>query len=221
MNYPYGLLPDNWYWLAGFIYLIVLAVVLKTSPWQRFKRPESIHIFMGSCVALLLLWHITTTTFPGLNYHYMGATLLVLMFGWQLAFLAFSLVFLGMTLDGNSDWQSMPLNILLGGGVPIMVSQIIFTLVDRYLPNHFMIYVFLNAFFGAALALLCMILCASLVLILGEVYSYEYLQKEYFPFIPLMLFPEAFITGMLVSIIVAMIPGWMSTFDDERYLKGK
>lgn len=221
MNYPYGLLPDSWYWLAGFLYLIALFSALLTSPWQRFKRPESIHIFMGSCVALLVLWHITTTTFPGLNYHYLGATLLVLMFGWQLAFVAFSLVFLGMTFGGNSDWQSLPLNILLGGGVPIMISQVIFRLVDRYLPNHFMIYVFLNAFFGAAIALLCMILTASLILVLGDVYTYEYLQKEYFPFIPLMLFPEAFITGMLVSIIVAMTPGWMCTFDDERYLKGK
>ena len=221
MNYPYGLLPDSWHWIAVVLYGLVLVPTLLTAPWKRFQRPETVHVFLGSCVGLLLMWHITTTQFPGLNYHYIGATLLTLMFGWQLALLAFSLVFLGMMLNGTSDWQSLPMNILVMGLVPILVSQVIYRLVDGKLPNHFFIYVFLNAFFGAGIALVAMIGVASGLLILGEVYSFDQLAQDYYPFIPLMVFPEGFITGMLISIMVAMAPTWVSTFDDLRYLSGK
>lgn len=221
MNYPYGLLPDSWHWIATVIYGLVLLPTLLTAPWKRFQRPEILHVFLGSCVGLLLMWHITTTPFPGLNYHYIGATLLTLMFGWQLALLAFSLVFIGMMINGSSDWQSLPLNILVMGLVPILVSHVIYRLVDGKLPNHFFIYVFLNAFFGAGIALVAMIGVASGILILGEVYSFTQLTHDYYPFIPLMVFPEGFITGMLISIMVAMTPNWVSTFDDLRYLNGK
>ena len=221
MNYPYGLLPDSWHWIAVVLYGLVLVPTLLTAPWKRFQRSETVHVFLGSCVGLLLMWHITTTQFPGLNYHYIGATLLTLMFGWQLALLAFSVVFLGMMLNGTSDWQSLPINILVMGLVPILVSQVIYRLVDGKLPNHFFIYVFLNAFFGAGIALVAMIGVASGLLILGEVYSFDQLAQDYYPFIPLMVFPEGFITGMLISIMVAMAPTWVSTFDDLRYLSGK
>ena len=221
MNYPYGLLPDSWHWIAAVLYGLMLVPTLLTAPWKRFQRPETVHVFLGSCVGLLLMWHITTTQFPGLNYHYIGATLLTLMFGWQLALLAFSVVFLGMMLNGTSDWQSLPINILVMGLVPILVSQVIYRLVDGKLPNHFFIYVFLNAFFGAGIALVAMIGVASGLLILGEVYSFDQLAQDYYPFIPLMVFPEGFITGMLISIMVAMAPTWVSTFDDLRYLSGK
>jgi len=221
MNYPYGLLPDSWHWFAAVLYGLALIPALFSAPWQRFKRPEIVHVFLGSCVGLLLMWHITTTQFPGLNYHYIGATLLTLMFGWQLALVAFTLVFIGMMFNGSSDWQTLPMNILVMGLVPILVSQTIYRLVDSKLPNHFFIYVFLNAFFGAGFALVAMIGVASGILILGEVYSFEQLAYEYYPFIPLMVFPEGFITGMLISIMVAMTPNWVCTFDDLRYLSGK
>ena len=221
MNYPYGLLPESWHWIAAIGYGLVLIPAIITAPWQRFKSPEMLHVFMGSCVALLFMWHITTTQFPGLNYHYIGATLLTLMFGWQLALLAFSVIFLGMMFNGSSDWQSLPMNILVMGLVPILVSQLIYRLVDSKLPNHFFIYVFLNAFFGSGIALVAMLSMASGILMLGDVYSFSQLASDYYPFIPLMVFPEGFITGMLITIMVAMTPNWVCTFDDLRYLSGK
>ncbi len=221
MNAPYNLLPEIWLWGASLVYLLFLVPALFTAPWQKFKRSELSHVFLGACVGLLLLWHITTTSFPGLDYHYIGATLLTLMFGWQLAFIGFTLVYVGMYFNGSTDWQSLPQNILITGLVPILFSQLLFTIVDRKLPNNFFIYVFINAFFGAALSIVIMITAASGILLLGEVYSFKKLAHDYFPFIPLMLFPEGFITGMLISIMVAMVPDWVWTFDDYRYIHGK
>jgi len=221
MNIPYRLLSDSWYLGAAGLYALLLFAALWRAPWRRFHQSEIQHVFLGSVVGLLALWHITTTHFPGLDYHYIGATLLTLMFGWRLALLAFSLVYLGMMLNGESDWQALPLNVLLMGAVPILFSQTIYRLVDRYLPNNFFVYLFLNAFFGAGLAMVSMVLAATAVLVAGGAYRFEQLASDFLPFIPLMAFPESFITGMLVAIMVVMVPNWVCTFDDLRYLRGK
>lgn len=221
MNIPYGMLADGWYLGAGFLYLLLLGFALRGAPWHRFRQHETHHVFFGAVVGLLVLWHITTTEFPGLNYHYIGATLLTLMFGWRLALVAFSLVYLGMMLNGESDWQALPLNVLLMGAVPISFSQGLFILVDRHLPNNFFVYLFLNAFFGAGLALVVMVLATTAVLVAGGAYPFAKLAAEFLPFIPLMAFPESFITGMLIAIMVVMVPSWVCSFDDLRYLSGK
>jgi len=37
----------------------------------------------------------------------------------------------------------------------------------------------------------------------------------------LLMVPEAFITGIVIALLVAFRPQWVSTFDDNRYLKGR
>ncbi|MEN9460235.1 MAG: hypothetical protein RIS84_255, partial [Pseudomonadota bacterium] len=40
-------------------------------------------------------------------------------------------------------------------------------------------------------------------------------------FIIVMLFPEAFLNGMVMTILVVFRPEWVSSFSDKHYLKGK
>mgnify|MGYP001082243861 CR=1 FL=1 len=221
MNYPYGLLADIWHWLALAIYTGSLLYALRTCPWQRIQPNHVMHAYFGACVALLLLWSIRSDVIPGLDYHYLGATLLTLMFGWQLAFLALSIVLLGLVINGASDWQAYPLNALIMGLFPVWLSHSLYRLVDRRLPNHFFVYIFINAFFGAGLVLLVTLLLACGITLLGGLYNWSELKTDYLPFFPLMIFPEAFITGFLMTILVVMKPEWVYTFDDHRYLNGK
>ena len=55
---------------------------------------------------------------------------------------------------------------------------------------------------------------------LGE-HNMDRVWREYVPLFPLMFFPEAVLNGMLMSILVAMRPQWVSSFDDRHYLDGK
>ena len=221
MNYPYGLLPDAWLWTASAIFALIFIYTLLTCPWRQIQANHIMHAYLGSCVALLLLWSIRSNVIPGLEYHYLGATLLTLMFGWRLAFIALSIVLAGLVINGGSDWQSYPLNALLMGLLPSLLSYFIYRMVDRHLPNHFFVYVFVNAFFGAALVLTGTLLLAILIMLLGEIHSWPEIRRDYLPFIPLMVFPEGFITGLLITIMVVMCPDWVNTFDDHRYLDGK
>ena len=72
-----------------------------------------------------------------------------------------------------------------------------------------------------ALAVAGAVISAVTILWIAGVYSIAQLADKYFPLIVLLMVPEAFITGMLIALMVALRPGWVGTFDDKRYLKGR
>jgi uncharacterized membrane protein len=119
----------------------------------------------------------------------------------------------------GGNWFALPWNALLLGVLPITISYGLFRVTDRYLPNNFFIYVFICAFFGAALSMASVILATTTTHYLSGDYNLAYMGYNYVPYGLLMMFPEAFITGMLMSIFVAYRPHWVSTFDDQRYLQ--
>jgi uncharacterized membrane protein len=221
VNYPYGLLPHDWHWIATVLCITVLGVALLSAPWHRFKSSYQMNVYFGTCVFLLVMWTIRAVNLPGLEYHYLGATLLSLMFGWRLAIVGISMVLIGTVINGSADWQTFPMNLLVMGVVPVSVSRGIRTAEQKWLPAHFFIYIFVDAFFGAALAMLAVVLSGSAILWIGTVYSFDRLITEYLQLAPLLMFPEAFITGFLTTIMVVYRPEWVSSFDDSRYLENK
>lgn len=219
MNFPDGLLPLPWLWLGHLLYWPLLWHALRGAPWPRMRQGESLHVLLGATVAVLLVWTLQAGFAQGLSLHLLGATLLTLMFGWRFAFLALSVVLLGTTANGMGGWLVFPLNGLLLVAAPVLISQGIFRFADRKLPNHFFIYIFLCAFFGAAAAMGTVGVLSTAVLQLSGVYTFEYINYNYLRYFPLLMFPEAFITGMVMTLLVVYYPRWVSTFDDARYLK--
>ena len=41
MNYPYGLLPDSWHWLAAILYGLILLPALLPKPCMFFSAAAS------------------------------------------------------------------------------------------------------------------------------------------------------------------------------------
>lgn len=218
MNIPDHLLPAAWYWLSHLGALIVLGVALRRGALAGLRESWRLNLLLGACVTLMVLWSIQTGVKPGLNFHVLGATALTLMFGWRLALFGLALVTGGVTLAGPGEWQALSINFLLMGALPVAVSHGIFRFVDGKLPNHFMIYVFLCGFFGAALAMTATGLGATAVMALSGTYGLDYLSSQYLPYFILMSWSEAMLTGMGVSLMAAYRPAWVSTFDDSRYL---
>lgn len=201
--------------------MIVAALALRRAPWRSLQESGRLHVLLGTCVALMLLWSIRALRVPGLEYHYLGATLVTLMFGWRLALLALAVVLTGHVLNGTSDWQTFPMNLLTMGLVPVAVSHFLWRYAEARLPANFFVYVFACAFFGAGLAMLAVIATGSILLWISGAYSPEQLYQDYLQLIPLFMFPEAFITGVLMTLLVVYRPEWVASFDDRRYLAGK
>jgi uncharacterized membrane protein len=158
---------------------------------------------------------------PGLNFHLLGGTLLMLMFDWPLAIIGGSLVMLGTSLSSMHEFNSFSLNALLMVIMPVGISYGVLHLSVRYLPHHFFIYAIFNGFFTGGLAMLITVVLTSLLLMLFGLYTFDFLTLKYLPFAPMMIFAEGFFTGMLATSMALFRPQWIITFDDKRYLVGK
>lgn len=221
MNLPADLLPEPLYWLAHFLYLLLMLWAAYTAPWYKLRQHENINILLAASVFLLLIWNLKAGIHPGLSFHLLGATLLMLMFGWQFALFAISFVLVWQVVFGIIEPFSFSLNALLMGALPSLLSYAMLRLSLRYLPHHFFIYTLVNAYFTAALVMAVTVLSGSALLLCCSPYDWELIGNRYLPLLPMMVFAEGFVNGMLATSLVLFRPEWIGSFDDRRYLQGK
>ncbi len=221
MDLPSDLLPASVLWLSLILFAWLLWRAVRAAPWGKLRDNEAMHVFLGTCVILLLLWNLRAGVAPGLNFHILAVTSMTLMFGWAFALFGVCLILVGSTLMGPGGWETFALNALLMGAIPILLTRVFLVTAQRWLPHNFFIYIFINAFLAAGLGALLTTSAAVLILTLSDVYSFKALTYEYLPYFPLMFFSEAVLNGMLMTVLVAVCPAWVASFDDDLYLKGK
>lgn len=221
MNFPDTLFPPLLLWIADGLSLILLFFALRKAPWSRLKNEDLLNVCLGAIVTLMLVWSIKAGIKPGLNFHLLGSTLLTLMFEPWLALAMLAVVLLAVTIAGAAGWASYGLNFLLMAGLPVVLSHMLFRMADTRLPNHLFVYIFVNAFIGAGLAMAAYGIASTLLLIAAGAYSSPYLGAQFLPYFILMAWSEAMLSGMAMTLIVVYRPAWVVTFNDERYLKGK
>lgn len=172
-------------------------------------------------VLLTLIWSMKAGVKPGLSMHLLGASVFTLCFGPALAFIGLSIVLLGITINGAAGSFSFALNALLVSGTAIFLSHFFSQIVSRRLPNHFFVFIFVNAFFGSALMVLGVGFVLTSFMAVSGVYELDYLLAEYLPYFVLLGFSEAWLSGLVITLFVIYRPGWVASFDDTRYLSGK
>ena len=222
LHIPSDLLPQWLLWASNSVFLLLLLLAIRFAPWKELlNQQERQHVFLGAVVALLTIWGIKAGISPGLGFHHLGATLFTLMFGWPLAIVGLTITMLASLLLQASDWASLGINGLISIVIPIFVSYSILKLSQKRLPDNFFIYIFICAFFAAGVAIAISRLSAIALLSMIHAYPDDQLVEESLQYLPLFMFPEAFVTGMLITIFVVYRPDWVTTFDDERYIRGK
>ncbi|OGT90618.1 MAG: molecular chaperone DnaJ [Gammaproteobacteria bacterium RIFOXYD12_FULL_61_37] len=209
------------FWAMAALDGLILAIAFWHAPWQRFIEDRRSNVYFGILVVLMLLWGMRVEVTNGLQFHLLGVTSLTLMFGWPLGVIGSVLALAGVTLAGWSEWAGLPFSIVTIGLVPVSLTFIIMLVVRAYLPKHFYIFVFVNAFVTGGLAgLTCGYLAAGM-LALGGVQSFGHLRETVMPFFPIMFFPEAMFNGWMMTLMVVFKPDWVYSFSDREYLAGK
>lgn len=221
MNLTDNLLGEAWYWAAWFVWMPLFARSVWRAPWARLRDSEQLNVWLGMVVILILIWSMKAGIKQGLGLHLLGATVFTLSFGPHLAFLGLSVVVAGITVNGDSGTFAFATNALLLAGVGVGLSQLLFELFFRLLPKHFFVYIFINCFLAAGLTIIGTGLVAILLLFFAGAYSWEYLLGEYFPYFMLLAFAEAWLSGMVMTLLVIYRPNWVTTFEDSRYLTDK
>ena len=219
MNLTDTLLPGDLLFFANFVWLLVLLQALRAAPWRLFLASSQLQqVFLGASVVLFLLWIFEVGVRPALGFHFLCVTVYTLMFGWSLGVIGASLAAVAVTFV-SGDWSALALNALLLGVLPVSTSYGVYALVHRYLPHHLFIYIFLCAFFNAMLAAGAAVLALVILLVITDTYTFARISNDYLPFLPLYLFPEGLLNGMITTALIGLKPDWLKTYDDEIYLK--
>lgn len=218
MNISAALLPPIWYLMAHVALLVTAVTVMRRAPWRKLGDSAFSHLWLGACVALVVLWSIRSPAIGGLEFHFLGATAVTLMFGPGLAIGCLALVMLGRLVMGQIDPSAFSMDVLLLAVLPVALSNATLRLSQRLLPPNLFVYIFVAAFFGAGVA---MVGSGSLTVGLHALFGApgeSMMAEEFLPYCLLLGFAEATLTGMIVTLLVVYRPGWVGTFDDARYL---
>jgi len=221
MALPDSLFPPTWLYPSVLLLVMLIGAAGYSAPWGYLRERRLVNTFLVACTVLLMLWRLKAGFDGGLGLHFLGLTALTLMFGWQFALLGAVLISVVLTAFGLGGWQSLALNILIDGAVPVLFSYTFFRLVDRYLPNHFFIYIFIAAFLGGALAISLRLLALGAAAVIGGGLPVAEIGNSISTLILLLGLPEGLLNGMAMTIFVVYRPAWVMTFDDTRYIHGK
>ncbi|WP_249976967.1 energy-coupling factor ABC transporter permease [Vreelandella olivaria] len=206
--------------LTWLVSLGVIVWVIWLRPWQMLVNDVALqHRWLAATLAVVLMWQLRAQAVDWLTLHLVFTVLMALVFKAPLALMSNVMINVAMVLIGRNNWALLGANIVVTGIVPAVVIGIVWRVVDRRLPDNLMVFLFVCGFFGAALATLGGGLTAVLLIVTaGTDPEAIYLAQEYARFLPLLMPSEAFITGMLLSILLVYHPNWVATFNDHRYI---
>ncbi|MBR9912043.1 MAG: hypothetical protein GYB33_17015 [Gammaproteobacteria bacterium] len=204
---------------AAALSLPVLLLCVLKAPWrQLWARGERLNLWLAAIVALALFWQLQVSVRGLLGLHPLLLMALTMVFGAALAILAATLALLAGCWFFSGAWLALPpqclLNIILPAGAAVCVLWAI----DRVPQRNLFVYMLGGGFFGAMLTVQVMALASlAYVWLLGpgpllvQVVDYYYLTL-------LMMFPEGFINGAVITVLTVLKPELVKTYDDRAYL---
>ena len=218
MSIESGLLPVWFIYLLFLPTLWIMGWALRCVNWVALKEQSLLqHVFYSACLALAILWSIRAGLSSGLGIHFMGLTAATLVMGWPLALIAGGIGLLCVTIIGLESYAGFGVNFVISIALPVFTSFWVLKLVQRKLPANPFVYIFLCGFFNGAISILAVACITSLMLGVLQVYTWDAVYEEYFMYLPLMLFPEAFINGMVVAGVMGTFPHLLSSFNVDEY----
>ncbi len=209
-------------WLTvifGVVMLVTLPVAGWTANWQALRStPARQHVLLGGLLALLLLWLLSMQVIDDVWIHLLGVTSLTLIVGWRFSILGATLVLcVYLWVHGQSPLAA-PMAWLCSVLIPATTTRLVAHYLRKFGMRNLFVYM-LGAGFGGGLISVCIVALFA-VPTFGLMGQTEWVTKslENWPFILLLMFPEGFINGMLVTAFTVFYPDLVKTFDDDFYL---
>jgi len=188
-------------------------------PWSGLLADlrEQWPALLIAALALVVLWHIRATVTYGLSLHLLGAMLCTLVFGPRLALLPLTVALVSGMLSSGADPLTLGLNATLLVLWPVGLSLLVARFVTR-LPANIFIFIFVGGFFGSAAVVVLTGWLLSLVTWATQIIPWGSLLEDYAMYWMLVGFSEAWLTGMLLTVMVVYRPDGVRMFDAARYI---
>lgn len=198
---------------------ITLAFAVRYADWRALRsEPSRYHLLFGGTLFCVLLWLMTVRVVEGLWIHLLGATALTLILGWRFAIIAGSVAVLIHTAFIAESLLAAAPAWLLTVAVPVTVSRGLVHLLQRLKSRNLFIYMLGAGFGGGMLSVIAAAVVAVSLLWLIDQGGWVEQALSNWQFIALVLFPEGFINGMMITALSVFYPDLLKTFDDKRYL---
>ena len=202
--------------------LLVCASASRLADWQALLSvPARLHLIFGAVLSCLVLWLLSVRVIDGLWLHFLGMTSVTLLLGARFAVLAGSAALALLTLLIGESWAGYSPAWLLTVAIPVAVSRLLVHALRKLKSSNLFIYLLGAGFGGGLLSVLAVAATAQPLLWLIGQERWARSALENWPLITLMLFPEGFINGMVVTTLTVFYPQVMKTFDDRHYLDGE
>ena len=202
--------------LFGFMALFVYVIKnLHFAELIANKRLQ--HLVFGATASVFVLWLFRAGIYDGLTVHFLWLPALALTLGLRWAIISATIALLGMTAVGKEEWTMIGVNGLFGVVIPLCFSYAILMLTFHKLPRHLFIYIFVCAFFPGAFAIALKMALLTGYYVFDDVYTWRVAFDNYLILTPLMMFPEAMLNGMTMTLLTIYKPDWIYTFQDKHY----
>jgi uncharacterized membrane protein len=205
-------------WLGLALYCLTLVGVIKQiSVVGLMGDKHQQHLLFGSAAALFAFWIFKVGIFEGLDVHFVGLSVVTLMLGFRYAILAGTLALLGATAAGFAQWHTIGVNGVLGVMLPVAVTYLVYLVSFHHLPRQLFVYIFVCAFFPGALSIALKTGALAGYYFVDDIYTWDVIYDNFVLLIPLLVFPEALLNGMAITLLVIYQPTWVYTFHDKFY----
>lgn len=206
------LLPTGWLWASRIIALVILVLAARAMDWRGLQKdPSTLHRFAACTVALLVLWSIRATVAEGPGLHILGVTTVTLVLG-PVATLIATAIAEGVTGLGMKTQGALAASWLAGSVLPVVATELVRRLVRRKLPPDPFSFIFGVGFFGAVAATAAAHLGAYLMVGAPDA-VWSGAVPSWPSFFLLIAFPEAFINGCVITLLVVYCPQRMAGYD--------
>jgi uncharacterized membrane protein len=179
----------------------------------RATKPVSPHALGLVAVLMGLAWIFRSTSFGGLTIHWLAAPFALFVLGPRWSIVAA----LGATLfvvgTGTIGWADVGSQFLFAGALPIGIAWGWLRLVERKLPPHLFVYLFVAVFAGTLLAVF--VSGAALRLLASPPGGWP---AEIWIALAVVADGEAVSTGLVVTGLAIYRSNWLYTFDPDVYL---
>jgi len=222
VNLPPQFFSSDLLWLTNLVFAILLGRAIWFAPWKKVLNNEiRTNALVGLTLGVFMFWQLNAGFRPGYNHHILGATLFVLMFGWQVAFTLITCIMFATWIRSDIPLITLGLNGLMMVAVPVYFSEGMLRLTQRHLPKNFFIFVLCNGFLCGGLAMMLVIATAAALLTGLSPNTWASVQRNYLIAAPIIMFAEAFATGALITAFAVSKPEAVFNFDVDEYLTGK
>jgi len=195
-----------------------LIAVIK-APWKLvLSNNERQHLIFGASILLGLFSIMRVDTLEVITFHPLVITAVTLMIGWHFSILAGAISQLILLVAGVDDWSMLGVNFLVTVIIPATVSYGVLKVSQRISLRNLFVFLLGVGFLGAALSSIAVVTITALLLFMADYdLSISEISKEA-PLLLLLIFPEGFLNGTIVTAVTVFKPHLMMTFNEECYL---